>query len=433
MRAIGVRWARVDTSFEGSFDGRPSYDCASGQWDPSLLDSRVALARREGAEPEVLVSYTPACMATAGPPGGDPSHNPPDPNRWVPLVRQMALHEIAAGVTTFEVWNEPDGLFWTGTIADYLRLYEETAGAIRDASTVLRVPVHVGGPALTFPDIPWIEALLDDVERNHLPLGFLSWHYYANYPLVGPVGPIPAPPPGAIPAWYNPATRAQSFAQQTEQVRATVARHPALHPVLWVDEWNLDAGYDARHDGPYDGALAAAVLDSLQQAGLDRSCFFRVADDAPHTLGNWGLLFSNLSPKPVYQAFRFWHEARGASVPVSLPPGEDGADPMGRVGAVASADPGRGAVSVLAYNFVPYDPTGKDGTALPTPYDHPVLVSVSGLAPGRSYGLDRQLVDGSHAGGVVERRVARSGADGRLTVAFTLAGDGVTLLRLQRR
>ena len=430
MQAIGPRWARIDASLEAS------YDCQHGTWDPSPLDSRVALARQEGAEPEVLVSYTPACLATGGPPGGNPNYSPPDPKRWVPLVHEMALHEIGAGVTTFEVWNEPDGFFWTGTLADYLKLYEETAAAITDAARHVGrgVAVHIGGPALTFPDPPWIEALLDDADRNHLPLDFLSWHYYANYPLVGPVGPIPAPPKGTPPAWYNPLTRAQTFGQQVAQVRAEVARHPALHPLLWLDEWNLDAGYDPRHDGSYDAALAAAVLDSLQQSGLDRSCFFRVADDAPGTLGNWGLLFSgasNFAPKPVYSAFRFWHQAAGDSLPVALPPGEDAADPVGRVGAVASADRGRRALSVLVYNFVPFDPTGQDGASPPTPYDHSVVVSVSGLAPGR-YSLERQLVDGSHGGETVEHAAVDAGADGRLSVPFTLAGDGVTLIRMAR-
>ena len=246
----------------------------------------------------------------------------------------------------------------------------------------------------------------------------------------GPVGPVPAPPAGTPPAWYNPLTRAQSYGQQTQQVRAQVALHPRLRPLLWIDEWNLDAGYDARHDGPYDAALTAAVLDSLQQAGLDRSCFFRVADDARGTLGNWGLLFSDFRAKPAYQAFRFWHEAAGASLPVTLPPGEEGADPGGRVGAVASSR--GGATSVLVYNVVPYDPTGNDGAVDPTPYDHAVALSLSGLAPGR-YTLTRQLVDGSHGGEVVERRSSRVGRDGRLTVPFTLAGDGVSLLRLEPR
>jgi hypothetical protein len=430
MRAIGVRWARTDVSFEGSFNAKPSYDCGSGVWDPALLDSRIAVDRREGAEPQVLVDYTPACLATRVPPGTNPSFSPPDPVRWAALVKQMAGHEIAAGVRTFEVWNEPDGFFWTGTLAEYLRLYEETAAAIGEAAGALGVTVRVGGPALTFPDWPWIEALLDDADRSHLPLDFVSWHYYANYPLVGPVGPVPAPPAGTPPAWYSPLTRAQTYGQQIQQVRAQVARHHGLHPLLWIDEWNLDAGYDARHDGPYDAALTLAVLDSMQQAGLDRSCFFRVADDGPGTLGNWGLLFSDLRPKPVYQALRFWHEAAGASLPVTLPPGADVADPAGRVGAVASSR--AGATSVLVYNVVPFDPTGSDGAVDPTPYDHPVTVSVSGLAPGR-YGLTRELVDGAHSGQVVDRGLAQVGRDGRLTVSFILAGDGVSLLRIHPR
>jgi hypothetical protein len=431
MQAIGVAWARVDAWFQESTAGTPDYNCTTGAWNAAGLDGRVALAKGEGATPLVIVDYTPACLASAAPPGTDPTSSPPDLGadrvRWDGLVRAMATHEITAeGVRAFEIWNEPDGTFWTGGLAAYLQMYADTAAVLEDVAKALGVHIEVGGPALLFADSSWIEPFLAFVVANNLPLDFLSWHYYADYPAVGPIGPFPAPPPGTPPFWYNPMLRAQTYGEQVAQVRAEVAKYPSLRPVLWIDEWNADAGYDARHDGPFDAALVAAVLDSVQGAGLDRMCFFFVADDKPGTLGNWGMLYSDLSPKPVYEAFRFWHEMAARSLPVTLSPDQSATDPDGRIGVVAATSPD-GTVTVLVYNFVPYDPGGGYGTVDPTPYDHPVTVSLDGLRA-RHYTWARSLVDGADHQGTMVSQGSMAGPANSLS--FVLPGEGVTLIRL---
>jgi len=429
MKAIGVRWARVDTYFDGTTDGKPDSDCNSGLWNPTALDERVALAHGEGASPLVIADYTPACLASAVP-GTNPSHSAPDVGAhralWDRFVYQMAYHEISAeGVRAFEIWNEPDGTFWTGTLAEYLTLYQDTATVLEQAASAAHQHVEVGGPALVFSDSSWIEPFLAFVSAEHLPLDFVSWHYYANYPGIGPIGPIPAPPSGFPPVWYNPLLRAQTFGAEVTQVRAELAKYPSLRPALWIDEWNADAGYDARQDGPFDAALVAAVLDSVQGTGLDRMSFFLVADDASDPLGNWGLLHPNLSPKPVYEAFRFWHDMATRQVPVVLTPDQSASDPLGRVGAVAATSTD-GTVTVLAYDFLPYDPTGAYGTTDPTPYDHAVAVALRGLQD-RRYTWVRAVVDATHLG-VTADQGALLGPTAE--VSFTLGGEGVTLVTL---
>jgi hypothetical protein len=344
----------------------------------------------------------------------------------------MALHEITAEhVRVFEVWNEPDGLFWTGTLAQYLKLYDDTVAAVERAARVAGVQVAVGGPALTFPDVAWIEPFLAHVVAGGLPLDFLSWHYYLDYPALGPTGGIPAPPPGVPPVWYNPFARAQEYGAQVALVRDEAAKYPTLHPKLWIDEWNLDAGYDARHDGPYDAAMAAAVLDSVQGAALDRMSFFKVTDD-PGPTGNWGMLTVGLRPKPVYYAFDFWHRLAGRSLGVAITPDQSASDASGRVGAVASRPgAGNGSVRVLLYDYVPFDATGGNGTHDPTPYDTTARVTVRGLRPGR-YGVRASVVDGVHQTPGVRTLGTRSaaGGDGSIAVTLPVPGDSVTLLEL---
>ncbi len=401
MAPLGVGWARTDMSLDSS------YDCSTGTWDPSSLDRKVQEDYAMGGTPELIVDYSPKCMTALG-----QSYEPPDKSLcplsllgcpsvdwgpWSKLVYKSALHEMKVeGVRIFEVWNEPDGTFWYGTLADYLAMYKASADAIEAAATKagLTGQVLVGGPGLLYSDPAWLTAFFAYVSAQHLPLGFVSWHYYGNYPGVGPFdenGTVlpPKPPAGVPPYWYNPGTRAQSYGAQVQLVKTLLDAFPALHPLTVIDEWNIDAGYDPRADTVYDAAFAAAVLDSVQQAGLDRMAFFRVADDSPATLGNWGMLFSDLRPKPVYYAFDFWHELAGRLLPTSLSPDQSAADPVGRVGALASVE-GRsrgagGTVHVLLYDYAPYDPTGGYGSSDPNPYDHGVTVELGGRGPAAAH------------------------------------------------
>ena len=117
LSSIGTAWARTDVSFETSVNGQPVYNCATGAWNPSYLDSNVANNRLAGASTELIIDYTPPCLATNPPAGVNPNYTPPDigadQTKWKALVYQMALHEISTqGVRTFEVWNEPNGQFW---------------------------------------------------------------------------------------------------------------------------------------------------------------------------------------------------------------------------------------------------------------------------------------------------------------------------------
>lgn len=426
MQAIGVHWARTDFSLDSA------YNCTTGVWSPLAVDQRVEEDLQTGGDPELIFDYSPGCMTTYP---GHENLEPPDADGygpWRALVERAAYHEMVTfGVHIFEVWNEPDGTFWYGTIADYLAMYKNTAEAVEAAAAKAHMHnVLIGGPALLYSDPAWLGPFLEYVHENHLPLGFVSWHYYGDYPALGPfgtsAGTLPPDLPEAGPYWYNPLTRAQSYSYGVDLVKAMLAEHPDLRPLTVIDEWNLDAGYDPRSDYSYDAAFVAAVLDACQGAGLDRMDFFRVADDAPGTLGNWGMLFSNLRPKPVYWAFLFWHAIAGRLLPVALSPDQEFADPQGRIGAVASRS-NPNSVSVLLYDYAPYDPTGGYGKSDPNSFDHAVEVAVDGLGDGRwSYSL--RMIDATVAGSVVAG--GRLAGDGKLKI--DLPGESVALLQLSR-
>lgn len=433
LRAIGTRWARLDVSFQASVGGTAVYNCATGAWNPAYLDPKVAAARSTGATPELIVDYTPPCLA-APKAGANPVYRPPDVGsnavKWEALVRQMALHEILAhDVRVFEVWNEPNGFFWSGTLHQYLTLYQNTADALEQAAAEAHRRIEVGGPALAdfsaTPDMAWVRAMAAFVSAHHLPLDFFSWHEYANDPDVGPSASFPQGlcflhSRGPAGRCDNPSLSARSVGRGVRRVRAALARYPSLHPKLWLDEWNVNAGYDPRMSGTYGGAFVAAVLDSAQGAGLNRSCFYEAVDDA--ALDNFGLLTASLAPKPAYRVFAMWHRMAGHIVPVSVARGPSNAAPSS-VGAVASRGPGD-SLRVLIDNFAPTGPVGHPGQRIPAGLDQRVAVDLHGLSAGR-YVVTRSLVDTTHQGSIVARRSVRGpGAN----IRFELQGQGVTLV-----
>jgi xylan 1,4-beta-xylosidase len=144
-------------------------------YDFAPTDRLIASIRSGGAEP--LFRLGRSARAGAEPPA--------DLDKWAQIVKHVVLHYNAAwgrgfryGIRYWEVWNAPDAKqFWSGTAAEYYRLYEKTAQAIQAADPA----ALVGGPALSKPLIAgdYRETFMDFVRLNRLPLDFFSWHFYA--------------------------------------------------------------------------------------------------------------------------------------------------------------------------------------------------------------------------------------------------------------
>ncbi len=431
LQAIGVPWARTDASLDyGAGTPDAAYNCTTGQWNPSYLDSNIALDKQAGAQVELIVDYLPPCIANRS--------SSTDVAAWEALVYQMAYHEITAeGVTTFEVYNEPSFKFPLTGQDGYELLYKDTAKELEKAAKAAgNVPIAVGGPGndeLGQIDNSWISALVGYVMKEKLPLDFISWHQYPNDPDEGPQSFLPdgicdtGPPANGQPCWYNPNLDVTLFARGAESVKALLAAsYPNFHPLLWIDEWGVDSGNDARLDGPYGAAFVAASLDSAQQGGVDRMSFYDAADNPfDPAYDNFGLLYADSTPKPVYYVFGMWHDLAGSLLPVTLTPDQTDSGPVGQIGAVASEGSG-GTINVMVYNFAPYDSSGVYGTTDPTPFDHQVTVDLSGL-PASSYSETRTLIDGQNTDATVDNSSVSGSA---ATFTFNLSGEGVTMLTL---
>jgi xylan 1,4-beta-xylosidase len=107
---------------------------------------------------------------------------PKDPSQWGELVGSLSKHLIERyGVQevktwNFEVWNEPNIVFWSGTKADYFELYRQSATAIKKVNKELRV----GGPATAM--AAWVGDLLEFCTSQQVPIDFASTHAYPDDP-----------------------------------------------------------------------------------------------------------------------------------------------------------------------------------------------------------------------------------------------------------
>ena len=105
---------------------------------------------------------------------------PKDYKKWEDLIRNLTQHFTerygAEEVKTwyFEVWNEPNLSpgFWTGTQAEYFKLYEYAVRGIKSVNPDYKV----GGPATA--GAAWVPETIDFCSKNNVALDFISTHAY---------------------------------------------------------------------------------------------------------------------------------------------------------------------------------------------------------------------------------------------------------------
>ena len=294
------------------------------QFDFGRVDAIYDRLLGYGLRPVVELSFMPAALAR------DPRQTvfayrgiispPADWAEWRQLVTALAGHlvqrygidEVAGWA--FEVWNEPNlAVFWPGTMAEYLRLYEESARAVKAVDPRLRV----GGPATAAAE--WIEPLAVHAAAHDVPLDFVSTHTYGNIPL---------------------------------DVRPALQRHGMDGLPVWWTEWGVGSThFGPVHDGPFGAPFVlSGFLDT--QRRLDALAYWVISDHfeelgrPPRLFHNgFGLLTVGNLRKPRYWAV-YLAAQLGDQVLATTMDG-DGAGSLVRSMAARRDD---GTVDVLVWN-----------------------------------------------------------------------------------
>jgi hypothetical protein len=435
LSPLRSRTFRIDASLQDLVD------CPSGVLNAGRLaglQTHLDALTAAGGDVILIIDYMPRCLAAVAPGDtGDPTRLPPaDPVRWQRLVAQLVQavgpERAAMGkrpVRYYEVWNEPDLAFFRGTIQQFETDVMIPEGrAVAEVASASRMSLRFGVCGCTFIGFGWIPQLLQAAATARLPIGFVSWHWYGNFPNVGPDGREPGFSPDLYKqlAGRNPTTTPQDTATQIAQVRTWALGALGHVPELIIDEWNLSsAGFDRRMDTNEGAAYQAGVLAVMASAGLDRAALYTGLDpqtvdaDAkplPLRYGGWGVLDRSGARKPSWYAQWMWQHLG----PLRLASTQDSTAAV--FSAAGRSDDDKRSVNVFVSTF------RAVGAA-----DRTLTLELAGMRRGR-WQVALFRVDATHPGSTspVEIVTARTDRHGVVRVDTQLPAQSVVLARVQR-
>jgi xylan 1,4-beta-xylosidase len=359
-----LKWGSTNAYTEDA-SGKPIYD-----WTITdrIFDTYLAAQ----AKPFVEIGFMPEALSAhpqpyrhTWPKGGIDTgwaYPPNSYSKWEELVYQWAKHcaekygSAEASSWYWEVWNEPDIMYWHGTPEEYDKLYDAAVAGVRRA-----LPnALVGGPASTGPSgahaAEFLRQFLEHCERTGAPLDFITFHAKGRPEMVD----------GNVRMGLSHELRdaAKGF-----EIVASFAKFRKLPIVLSEADPEgcaacsaKDYPQNAYRNGPLYAAYTAASMDAMLQLAARYQVNLRGLltwafefEGQPYFAG-FRTLATNGVEKPVLNFFRMASMMRGETVQVensaSLPLDElldHGARAKVTVGARASMT--EHSLTVLLWNY----------------------------------------------------------------------------------
>lgn len=197
-----LKWGFTD-AYKEDAAGNPVYN-----W--TTVDSIVDAYIQRGMKPLMEIGFMPKDLSVKPEPyehnwsaGGNIwtgwTYPPKDYNKWRNLVYEWVKHSIdrygKAEVKSWlwEVWNEPDIGYWSGTFEEYCKLYDYAADGLKKACP----ECTIGGPHTTSPRgekgynylVKFIEHCLngqnDATGKTGTPLQYIGFHAKGSPELAG--------------------------------------------------------------------------------------------------------------------------------------------------------------------------------------------------------------------------------------------------------
>ncbi|WP_266365436.1 GH39 family glycosyl hydrolase [Tellurirhabdus rosea] len=197
-----LKWGFTDAYREDA-SGRPIYN-----W--TVVDSIVDTYVKRGMKPLMEIGFMPQALSVKPEPyehrwsqGGNLwtgwTYPPKDYDKWRELVYQWVRHSIdrygKKEVTSWlwEVWNEPDISYWSGTFDEYCKLYDYAADGLKRACP----ECTIGGPHTTSPRsekaYSYLTRFIEHCLRGQnyatgkigTPLQYIGFHAKGNPEFVG--------------------------------------------------------------------------------------------------------------------------------------------------------------------------------------------------------------------------------------------------------
>lgn len=299
LAAAGVEWIRIDVGWASFEEHGPGVE---SQWYVEHVTAIADAARARGLRVLAVFASTPP-WANGGAGGNVP---PGDVEQYADALARLAVR-LGDRISAWEVWNEPNQQeFWMGTAAQYAGLLEAAHAAL--TSVRPSAIVVMGGTA--YNDTAWLESVYAAGARG-------SFDVVATHPYLAPAD---APPESAD-------TGSIWTIAHVSAVRALMVRFGDANLPIWFTEFGWSS-----HATPGMPEWARGVTPEIQADHLRRTLELvrttypyvtnvfwyndrdRVDAD-PHN-NNFGLLTSDLVPKPAYRALTDYLDSHLAA-PVS--------------------------------------------------------------------------------------------------------------------
>lgn len=336
----GFRYIRFHAIFQDEIGVYPDYNF-------SYVDQIYDGLLENGVKPFVELSFMPRALAASDVPHAfwyKPLANPPKSyDRWGELIYNFTKHLVdrygldEVSTWYFEVWNEPNIDFWTGSPkqATYFQLYDAASTAVKRVNARLRV----GGPSTA--QAAWVDAFIAHCVTQRVPFDFVSTHVYANDSSEDVLGTHETIPRSDMVA--------RAVRKVYDQVRAS-ARPDT--PIFWTE---YNASYknevevtDSAFMGPWlannirlcDGLQTIMAYwsfsDVFEEQGVVKTPFY----------GGYGLIAERGIPKAAYNAFALLHLLGNERLPLDVP------------WALATKRPD-GSIVVAAWNYAAPESNGR--------------------------------------------------------------------------
>jgi Beta-xylosidase len=309
---------------------------------------------------------------------------PKDYNKWADLIKNLTTHFTerygADELETwyFEVWNEPNLSpgFWSGTQAEYFKLYQYSANAIKSVNKAYRV----GGPATA--GAAWVPEMIDFCVKNNVPIDFVSTHTYGvkqgYLDEYGNSGTVLSKDPMSV---------SGDIINSRRQIANSALPNLQLHYTEWSSSYTpSDPVHDSYHEAAY-------ILQKIKQVGAAANSmsywvFTDIFEEAGPRFtpfhGGFGLLNTQGINKPAFYSYKFMNQLGKMEL--------KNADSTSWV-----CKDNKGNVQVLLWDFTNTHPGDSVNNQvyyvrdLPSKSKGNVNISISGLSQG-SYRLEMYKV-----------------------------------------